>query len=402
MKTLISTVNELKDIILEILFTKTDKVSKVSSTSLLNALAYGNAKVGQRALKDIALIESQLFPEFATGEYLDAVAARYGIFTRLGSNPSTTYMYLYGKPGTTYYKTDTSFTSSDGISFILENDEITIPNCMYTYAKVRSEENGAKTNVPPLSIMSCVNPPAGHSFCINEFMAVGGRNVETDEELLYRIKNIHNVLATKTLDYLAQIALRFNSNILKFVHLGTHLGKTKLGIYTQSGASLTEQELIDLNINMREFLALSDISDNINSRVIFENVSYNPIDLNFQISYMEDRYSVNEIYRLIQKKLVDFLDFRYWDINKKVYWSDVYSIVKDTEGVLSVPYANFKINGGQNDIEVKANLLPRFRSCLIYDLNGSTLLDTGMVTNMFPIIYPTYLDTNFNVYFNEK
>ena len=88
MKTLISTVQELKDIILEILFTKTDKVSKVSNTSILNALAYGNAKVGQRALKDIALIESQLFPEYATGEYLDAVAARYGIFTRLGSNPS--------------------------------------------------------------------------------------------------------------------------------------------------------------------------------------------------------------------------------------------------------------------------------------------------------------------------
>ena len=95
MKTLISTVQELKDIILEILFTKTDKVNKVANTSILNALAYGNAKVGQRALKDIALIESQLFPEYATGEYLDAVAARYGIFERLSSSPSTAYVYLF-------------------------------------------------------------------------------------------------------------------------------------------------------------------------------------------------------------------------------------------------------------------------------------------------------------------
>ena len=38
MKTLISTVQELKDIILEILFTKTDKVNKVANTSILNAL----------------------------------------------------------------------------------------------------------------------------------------------------------------------------------------------------------------------------------------------------------------------------------------------------------------------------------------------------------------------------
>ena len=399
MKTLISTVQELKDIILEILFTKTDKVNKVANTSILNALAYGNAKVGQRALKDIALIESQLFPEYATGEYLDAVAARYGIFERLSSSPSTAYVYLFAKPGTVYYRDTTTFTSNDGINFILEEEQVTIPNCKYNYAKIRSTENGGKTNVPPLSIVSCINPPAGHIFCVNEFMAHGGRNLETDEELLYRIKNIHNTLATKTLNYLTQIALRFNSDILKFVNLGTHLGAVKLGIYTQSGAVLTDQQLTDLRIKMRDYLALSDISDNINSRVIFENVGYNPIDLNFRINYMKDVYSVNEIYRLIQKKLTDFLDFRYWDINKKVYWSDVYSLVKGTEGILDVPYADFIINGGQNDIEVRADLLPRFRSFLIYDLRGSTLLDTGMVTNMFPIIYPAYMDSDFDVYF---
>lgn len=102
MKTIISTVTELKNIILEILFSKTDKVSKVSNTSVLNGLAYANAKVGQKALKDIAIIESQLFPEYATGEYLDAVAARYGIFERLGSCSSTTYIYLYGEPDTVH------------------------------------------------------------------------------------------------------------------------------------------------------------------------------------------------------------------------------------------------------------------------------------------------------------
>ena len=398
MKTIISTVTELKNIILEILFSKTDKVSKVSNTSVLNGLAYANAKVGQKALKDIAIIESQLFPEYATGEYLDAVAARYGIFERLGSCSSTTYIYLYGEPDTVYLQNTSKFISNDGITFVLEDESIKIPECKYIYAKVRSEELGSKTNVAPLSIINCTNPPAGHLFCINEFTATGGRDIETDEELLYRIKNIHNILSTKTLEYLTQIALKFNSDILKFVHLGTQLGKTKLGIYTQSGSSLTDTELASLRVQMQEYLALSDISDITNSRVVFTNVNYSTIDLNFKIEYMTDKYSIDEIYSSIQRKLVNFVDFRYWDTNKKVQWSDLYSIVRNTEGILSVPYDDFKVNDGQNDITVNKSLLPRFRSCLIYDLNGNSLLNTGIVQNMFPVIYPVYMDNTFNVY----
>lgn len=397
MKTIITTIEELKNIILEILFSKTDKVNKVSSTSIINALAYGIAKIGQKALKDIALIEAQLFPEYATGEYLDLVAARYGIFERLGACSSTTYLFISGTPNTYFDKDKVSFTSNDGITFLLE-DSVTIPNCKYVYAKVKSENTGLKTNVAPLSIVNCINPPSsGFDFCINEFMAVGGRDTETDEELLYRIENIHNSLSTKTLEYLTQIALRFQPDILKFVHLGTKLGKTKLGIYTQSGCNLTDSQLATLRTQMQGYLSISDISDEINSRVVFSNVGYSTIDLSFKIEYMTDKYSINEIYLAIQRKLNNFVDFRYWDINKNVQWSDLYSLVRNTEGILSVPYADFKVNGGHNDIEVNINLLPRFRSCLIYDINGNSLLDINMVNNM-PVIYPIYADNMFNVY----
>ena len=150
---------------------------------------------------------------------------------------------------------------------------------------------------------------------------------------------------------------------------------------------------------MQDYLALSDISDITNSRVVFTNINYSTIDLNFKIEYMTDKYSIDEIYSSIQRKLVNFVDFRYWDTNKKVQWSDLYSIVRNTEGILSVPYADFKVNDGQNDIVVNKSLLPRFRSCLIYDLNGNSLLNTGIVQNMFPVIYPVYMDNTFNVYF---
>ena len=50
MITKITPVEELKQIFLEIFLNKTDKVSDVSDDSVLNAIAYGNAKLTQRTL----------------------------------------------------------------------------------------------------------------------------------------------------------------------------------------------------------------------------------------------------------------------------------------------------------------------------------------------------------------
>lgn len=396
MNTRITTVSELKNIMLEILFSKTNKISKTSNTGVANSIAYANAKIAQKCLKDIAVLESQLLPEFSSGEYLDEIAKRYGIFERLSQLGSSAYIYIYGEEGTVYTKGTNNFISNDGITFELEEETVTIPDYKYVYAKVASVEVGAKTNVEPLSILTCTNPPSGHRFCINEFAAVGGRNEEDDEMLLFRIQNIHNVLATKTLDYLVQIALRKNQNILRFVHLGTKQGKIRLGVVTQNGAYLSDEEINELIIYLQDYFSVADIADPVNTRVVIENVAYTPIDLSFKLDYLRN-YTVDEIYSLIQKKLVSYLDFRFWDLSKKVQWGELFNIVKNTEGVVSVPYADFKVNGGQNDITVKRNVLPRFRSFLLYDLMGNTLLNVGSDA-MAPIIYPTYADSNFDVY----
>lgn len=396
MKTGITTVSELKNIILEILFSKTDKISKTSNTSVLTSLAYANAKVAQKALKDIAIVESQLLPEYASGSYLDDIARRYGIFERLGASGSSAYIYIYGEPGTVYMKGINNFISNGGITFELSDSTVTIPDYKYVYAKIQSIEIGQETNVEPLSILNCTNPPSGHRFCLNEYAATGGRDEEDDEMLLYRIQNIHNVLATKTLDYLVQIALRINQNILYFVHLGTKHGKIRLGVVTQNGAYLSDDEINDLIVYLQDYLAVSDISDPINTRLAIENVTYTPIDLSFKLDYLKT-YTIDEIYSLIQRKLNSYIDFRFWDLSKNVQWGDLFDIVKNTEGVVSVPYADFKINGGQNDITVRRNILPRFRSFLMYNLDGETLLDIYS-DSMAPIIYPTYQNESFNVF----
>lgn len=393
MKTRVSSITELKNIATEFILNKTNKLSKLSVGSVFNAVSYGIAKIGQKALREIALIESQLFPDYAVGTTLDAVAKRYGIFSRLGASQSSVYIYLYAEPGTIYNKNTCSFTSNDGITFTL-NDNITIDSNKYAYALATSVESGEKTNVTPLSITNCINTPTGHKFCTNTFAAYGGRNVESDDEFRTRIENINNSISTKTLQYLTQVALNFNPNILKFVHLGTHQGKTKLGVYTQSGAAISDADLTNLAIQMRDFLALSDISENLEQRVYFANVDYAPIDISFKLSYMEDLYSINDIYSSIQKKLISYIDYRYLNTENNISWIGLYELIKSTEGVVNINYGDFLINGGQNDVVINKALLPRFRQMLIYDLNGNSLLDIG-ITNYMPFVYPVYRDLNY-------
>ena len=65
MITKIITLDELKQIFIEILLNKTDKISDVSNESVLNGIAFGCAKLSQRLLTNQAVVESHIFPDTA-------------------------------------------------------------------------------------------------------------------------------------------------------------------------------------------------------------------------------------------------------------------------------------------------------------------------------------------------
>ena len=90
MITKIVPVSELKQMFLEILLNKTDKVSDISDDSVLNGIAFGCAKVGQRLLVNQSIVEGHLFPDTAYGIYLDNIESIRGISPCFGSCGSTT------------------------------------------------------------------------------------------------------------------------------------------------------------------------------------------------------------------------------------------------------------------------------------------------------------------------
>lgn len=110
-------ISELKQIFNEIVFNSTDKVSKISKTAVLNAVNYANSKIGQKALKDIAIIESQIFPELSSGQYLDNSARVWYGETRQTATQSSTFIRVNAEVGTVYSPGVYKFISGSGIEF---------------------------------------------------------------------------------------------------------------------------------------------------------------------------------------------------------------------------------------------------------------------------------------------
>jgi len=395
MITKLTDVQEAKQIFAETLMAKTNKVTKISDNSVVSAISYGVAKLFQRALKDVALIETNLFPDSAFGSALDQIAENFGIAARFGASQSSTYVRVFADQGTQYLVGTHTFETSEGETF--EPDaNFTVGAQGFGYIKVRSVNTGSKTNVDPGSI-NVVDPiPAGHLNVVNEYRAIGGRDVESDNLFRIRIKEGPNILARGTVAAIEQAFLKFNQNVLNVRYQGINeLGKTVLAIVTQNGIDLTEEELDELLIASQEFLCISDIKPfgTTEYGVELKNIEFQTIDLDFTVDISNSIDSAT-FRRNIQVKMSKYLDFRFFNPSKqKVEWDDLLQIVKSTEGALYVPDTQFFVNGGRVDITIDVNKLPRIRGFVLYDLDGNIV--ENLQGNISPVFYPNKNDISF-------
>jgi uncharacterized phage protein gp47/JayE/uncharacterized membrane protein len=381
-----ATITNLKNLFIEMFLDKTAKVSNVADGSVVNATAFGVAKVAQKAMKDIAIKEAQIFPDTATGVYLDKAAALYGVSPRKGALGSSTYIRVSADPGTVY-DTTVTFVSKNGIRFQVDKP-LTVGESGYGYVKVRSVNAGYTTNVAPNSITN-VNPqPQGHIECTNEYYAIGGRDSEDDETFRIRIKNNLNVLSKNTVEYWTQVLNGIDDRVLKVMAAGLdEQGIYNLYIVSQNGIFFTEDELGTLLEQVQGYFSLSDL--NIEGKAV--GISLKNIDwfyvgsergLDFRVQLQPD-YDVATVRQNIQVNLTKYLDFRFWTPGDVVEWDDLLDIVKKTEGVKYVPDEYFF---PYYDQQVPANQLPRIRGFIMRDQDGNILYDSD--SNLSPLFYP--------------
>lgn len=384
-------IEQLKELFVKVLFSRTDKISKVSDGSINNGLAYGVSKLAQKALKDIALSQAHYYPDAASGDILDNMAEIYGISARFGVLGSSTYLRVVGDAGTSYMAGTHIFSGSNGISWILESD-FTIPTVGFTYVKVSSNITGAETQVDPLTINK-VNPiPAGHNYVINEYKALGGRDAESDDDFRNRIKSAINGLSRDTLSYLLQVMLKFNTNILRLFNYGSDgLGKNRIGIATVNGADLSPIQLTTLNGQIDAWLCLNEksIDGLAGNGVQLLNIYWQPIDISFRVQ-MRAGFNPDEERKEIQIQMNKYLDYRTWIPGQRVEWDNLLEIAKSSEGIEYVPDEFFY---PQQDLVSDFSKLPRVRGFQMLDMNGSIISDGQL--NLNPIYYPTKVDFSF-------
>jgi hypothetical protein len=391
MKTSILTVPEIKQILTEAVINKTEKVTKITDNSVLSGVLYGVAKILQRMMKENALVEAQLFPEYAYGEDLDAIAKRQGISPRFGALGSSVYLRLVAEPGTTYVASDTRFTTGQGFVFTLGQDITLDPNGYgYDYANVSSVTVGEVSNVAANTIINVINPPEGHLYCNNDMRASGGRDGESDDSFRARITEGFNLLATDTLSRLEQVLILLNPKVLSLHKIGKDFsGLNIVQILTQNGADLSQAELDDIQRRSLNFLSISDYNTESHAGVKFHNFDkWTYIDVDFRVSLDED-IDFDEFRNTVQVQMSDYLNWLKWS-RERVEWDDLYLIVKRQTGVQYLPDQFFI---PRNDIDVASPYLPRLRKFVIRDIDGRVLRDKANA--IVPVYYQSEADVDY-------
>lgn len=382
-----ATITNLKNLFIEMFLDKTAKVSNVADGSVVNATAFGVAKVAQKVMKDIAIKEAQIFPDTATGVYLDKAAALYGVSPRKGALGSSTYIRVSANPGTVY-DTSVTFVNKNGIRFQVD-EALTVGESGYGYVKVRSINAGYSTNVPPNSITNVSPQPQGHIECTNEYYAIGGRDSEDDETFRIRIKNNLNILSKNTIEYWTQTLSNIDDRVLKVMSAGLdEKGIYNLYVVSQNGIFFTEEELDTLLESAQGYFGISEL--NIEGKVVgigIKNIDWFYVGsergLDFRVQLQPD-YDVSTVRQNIQVNLTKYLDFRFWTPGKIVEWDDLLDIVKKTDGVKYVPDEHFF---PYYDQQVPAIQLPRIRGFVMRDQDGNILYDSD--SNLSPLFYPS-------------
>lgn len=383
---------KLKQMFLEILLNKTDKINDIANESVLNSFAYGVAKVGQKMLVNLSIIEGHIFPDASYGEYLDRLAKIKGVSERFKAAGSSTYVRIAANPGTTYLRQTNKLISTEGYRFSLQED-VTIGDSGYAYVKVKSDATGEDTNVNPISINKMSPTPQGHIAVVNEYRATGGRNDEDDETFRIRIKENVNVLARTTLSYLEQVFMKINNNVLKLHKGGIGAdGKMNIIVVSVNGVDFTDDEFNEILMKSEEYLSLEDLlnyEDGAGYSLKLSNVTWVPVDVDFRLDY-DPAYDIDKIRREIQIQMNKLFDYRFWKYGNKVEWENMLYVAKNVEGVTYVPDNHFY---PANDINVPKYKLPRVRGFVIRDLDGNILEDNNGVLNAF--YYPAEPDFSF-------
>lgn len=388
MKTNIPPLKELENAFEQVFFSNTNNVSKISPGSVLKAHSAGIAKLSQKMLANVGVLETHKFASIGFGAYLDEIAQEMGLPTRRGATTSKTYVRVVGDVGVSYNFGVHSFTGSHGIIFDVEETTV-IGNAGFAYVPVVSQTTGEETNVDPLTLVTVLpTPPANHDYCINEYKATGGADEENDEVMRQRLQTAVNLLATGTVEKYKQVIMNQYAQVLDVTSAGLNdSNQLKLRIATVNNSDLSVSDLETIaDTILPPYLTPRDAE----AGVEVVNVTRYPIDISLRAS-LSSGADADIVRTRLQINMGKLFNPIYWDLDKsKVEWDDLLNVAKQDPDTIIVPDQHFVPNA---DIIIDKFTYPIIRGFILYDLDGNILSNTAGTLN--PAFYPNDPDKVF-------
>lgn len=326
------------------------QLTKFSKTSVIRAILFAFSRMLAFVKGYIASVEIRHFLSSCYGEDLDNYARENYNETRRPASASSAEIFIKAQPGT-IYPVGTEFKSLSGISFYLKQ-AVVIPLEGLAFGEVESEEVGEKTKVYVNSILRLVSQVQGHLSVTNLQPSIGGFSEESDDQFKARLYSLPFQVSRNVPLTIESIVYTLFSDTAKVRVSADASGSTYIGILKLSGASLSDTEISDIKQRLMQFLNITN--------VIYWNVLSlikTPVDISCNV-VVGTQSETNSIFEKIQEKLLNYLDFRYWN-DSRVRSEVLLSILTEIEEIQDIDQQTFT---PMIDIEVGDMSVPFLRS----------------------------------------
>lgn len=295
-----------------------------------------------------------MYPQFATGIYLDYHGQTVGVF-RLPATKATGTVTITGTAGTTIPEgTIVSTVASEGSPsiFFVTTHEAVIGETGSVDVEIEAVEAGREGNVPAGSIQVLGNPISGVQSVTNRHPTSGGTDEEDDEAFRYRIleRNQNKSMSGSKQDYIRWAMEVPGVGSVKVLPEWNGPGTVKLLVMDANGAP-ANQTLIDAVQNHiapdgREGGGLAPIGALVTVAAPVER----PIDISFSWT-LESGYDPVLVQSEVEQAITDY--FISIGINGLIRINEIGAIIINTDGVAD--YSALTVDGGTTNVQLGEN-----------------------------------------------
>lgn len=318
------------------------------------------------------------FPEWSSGIYLDKLGANVGV-VRKAATAAEANVKIVGVPGTVIPE---GFLFSTAATAITENieyatlEEITLDEEGAGEVAVRCTQTGVIGNVAADSIVVMASPMNGIEELTNEKPAVGGTEIESDDDFRERIMDVErggsNSFVGCDADY-KRWALEVDGVgsvdvIPEWQGVGT--GTVKLVIMDSEGNPANQTILS----NVYHHIISPNNRDNRLAPIgaILTVITSEQLNISITASvHLEYGYTLEDVQAAYETAILEY--FAEAKAENYVRHTRVGSVLSETAGILD--YENLLLNGGTANVEIGTDFFPTLQSITLTDADAPVVPD---------------------------